>query len=46
LGVPFAPLDRGQDGVVVDGVGFIPRAEGEDPRVKLDTETQLWRVGG
>ena len=46
LRVAFSPLDRREDGVVVDGVGFIPRAEGEDPRIKLDTKTQLRRVGG
>lgn len=46
MGVPFAPLDRGQDGVVVDGVGFVPRAKREDPGVKLDAEIQLVRGDG
>ena len=46
LGVPFAPLDRGQDGVVVDGVGFVPRAKREDPGVQLDAEIQLVRGAG
>jgi len=45
LGVPFAPLDRGQDGVVVDGVGFVPCAKREDPGVQLDAEIQLVRGG-
>ena len=46
MGVPFAPLDRGQDGVVVDGVGFVPRAKREDPGVQLDAEIQLVRGAG
>ena len=46
LRVSFAPLDRGQDGVVVDGVGFVPRAKREDPGVQLDAEIQLVRGAG
>ena len=46
LGVSFAPLDRGQDGVVVDGVGFVPRSKREDPGVQLDAEIQLVRGDG